>query len=64
MGSTTYNFAKDDICAWKLKSSGTETFFMMNYNINIENALEVDCYIVYGTSLDNMDKEIPCKNKT
>ena len=64
IGATTVNFKNKDVCSWKLKPSESEIYFTRNYNITIENNYETDCYIIYGPSLDEMNQEIKCENRT
>ena len=64
LGATTINFKNKDVCAWKLKASESEIYFTRNFNITIEILYEVDCFIIYGPSIDKMDNEIKCENVT
>jgi hypothetical protein len=51
------------VCSWKLKPSDSEISFTRNFNITLENYIDTDCYIIWGSSLDTMDNLIDCSGK-
>ena len=55
IGATTINFKNKDVCSWKLKASESEIYFTRNFNITTEVMYDVDCFLVFGPSLDKMD---------
>ena len=60
---STIAYREKDVCSWSIKPSESELYFVRLINITVVTTIGVDCKILYGPSLDQMNKVIDCSNK-
>lgn len=64
---TTVGFGETDSCAWRLQPQESEFYFIRRLNISLGRAVDTDCKIYYGKTLDDLENNmVDCtgQNKT